>query len=237
MKRFLLLVAACFVAGAAYAQPPMQPMRMISVQGQAHMEVAPDQAELHVSLVSRNIDLNEAKRANDKLTKSVRNIALDMKIPEKNIATSHVHVSPQYNWRNNQQELKGYMVNRSLNITMDSIDTHERLLSELIAAGVDQVGGVNFKLAKPDSYEAKLRIEAVKDAAAKAKVLADAAGVELGKPISITVGGASAMPYPVPMARMAMAEDVSAAGSNSVAPALPGMIRLEETVSIVYEIR
>lgn len=198
------------------------------------MEIAPDQAVLNVSVVSRNPELNAAKQANDKLTRSVNDIALELGIKQQNIATSSLFVSPQYNYGNNRQVLEGYVVNRSLRITMDTMDVHEILLSKVVAAGVDQVGGVEFKLAKPEEHEQKLRAEAVKNAYARAQVLAGAAGMELGKPISISTGSAPQIMPPMPMARMAM--DAAESSGGSVAPTLPGMISLRQSVSVVYEI-
>lgn len=239
MKRFLIAAIVCIPTLAHAQMPPPPPpghaLRFISVSGEAHREVAPDQAVLNVSVESRNMNLTEAKQANDALTKKVRKIALDLEIPEKNIATSNLFVSPQYNYDNNKQVFAGYMISRSLRVTMDSVDVHERLLSEIIAAGVDQVSGVEFKIAKPETHEQKLRAEAVKDAEGKAKILAEAAGVELGKPISIFDGVSGAMPPPMPMMKAMRMEATDAAGS--VAPALPGMIRLEQNVSVVYEIK
>lgn len=237
MKRFLVIALVC-IPVTAFAQMPPPPgsmPRMLSVSGEAHMEIAPDQAVLNVSVVSRNQELNPAKQANDKLTKTVTDIALGLGIKKDKIATSNLYVSPEYDYVNGRQQLKDYIINRSLRITMDTMDVHERLLSQVIAAGVDQVGGVEFKLADPESVDQKLRAEAVKNAYARAKVLADTAGVELGKPISIATGGAAPIVQPMPM--MAKTMDVVQEASSSVAPSLPGMITLQQSVSIVYEIK
>lgn len=236
MKIFLVILMVCVPAIAHAQMPPPPTPRMIAVSGQAHMEVVPDQAVLNVSVVSHSKDLNEAKQENDKLTKAVRNIALDLKIPERNIATSNLFISPQYNYQNNKQVMDGYLINRSLRITMDTMDVHERLLSQVIVAGVDQVSGVEFMLKNPETEEQKLRAEAVKNAESKAKVLAEAAGVELGKPISISSGGEVPMMPPMSMQLKTMSASAGES-AQSEAPTLPGMIRLQQSVSVVYEIK
>jgi uncharacterized protein YggE len=74
----------------------------------------------------------------------------------------------------------------------------------------------------------------MQNAKAKAEALAVAAGVKLGKPFSIQASGGY-MPPPMPMMRgamMAMAD--GGMEKSSVAPSLPGMVEIRETVNVVF---
>lgn len=236
MKKILALATVItMVSAASYAQmpPPPHPMRMISVTGEAHEDIVPDQAVLNISLVSRNISLQEAKQHNDALTAKLVAITKEFEIPKNDVATSNLYVSPEYNYDNGKQRLMGYVVNRSLRITMKKLDVHERLLSKVVEAGVDQVGGVEFGLSDPESHMLKVRAKAFENAKAKADLLAKTAGMTLGKPISISLGGAAPPVMPVPM--MARMADVAMEQSGTVAPSLPGVSTIRETVSVTFE--
>ncbi len=239
MKRFLIPALAAFatvLVSNAFAQmPPPPPMvRMISVTGEAHQDFSPDQAVMNLSLVSRNANLAEAKQHNDALAKKLMAITTEFNIPAEKVATSGLYISPEYNYDNSKQRLIGYIVNRSLRITMDKMDIHERLLSKIVDAGVDQVSGVEFRLADPEAAAQKIRAKAFENAKARAQTLATAAGVTLGKPISISTSGAAPIMPPMPM--MARAMDAAGAESSSVAPSLPGMISIQENVSVVFSL-
>ncbi len=239
MKKILALTTLItLVSAASHAQmppPPPHPMRMISVTGEAHESIVPDQAVLNISLVSRNISLQEAKQQNDKLADKIVAITKELEIPKNDVATSNLYVSPEYNYENGRQQLKGYAVNRSLRITMKKLGIHEVLLSKVVEAGVDQVGGVEFGLADPESHMLKVRAKAFENAKAKAELLAKTAGMTLGKPISISLGGAQPPVMPMPMMAKA-SRGMDMAEEMSVAPSLPGMSTISETVSVTFEL-
>jgi uncharacterized protein YggE len=100
---------------------------------------------------------------------------------------------------------------------------------------VDQVGGVEFGLTNPESHMDKVRAKAFENAKARAELLVKTAGMTLGKPISITLGGAQPPAMPMPVMAKAMRLDMAEAAS--VAPSLPGMSTLSETVSVTFEIQ
>lgn len=235
MKHLLWIMTAILASGTAYAQMPPPPMpRVIAVSGEATEQVAPDQAVLNVSLVSRNADLNAAKQANDKQAETVVALLGEFKIPKEKIAQSYFYISPEYNYENNKQHLVGYIVNRSLRITMDDITIHERVLSALVQAKVDQVGGVEFTMKDREVKAAEVRTKAFENAKAKAMALAKVAGVKLGRPISIDAGAGGAGHPPMPMPMMARSAGM-AMSAESVAPSLPGMITLSESVNVTFE--
>ena len=233
MKSLLGVLLGLSLISDVYAQvpPPMPPS--ISISGEAKESVAPDQATITASVVSRDKDLAAAKKNNDAQMEKVVQIAKEFNIPKNRITPSHMSINPEYNYNNNQRPaLIGYMVSRTLMITMDKLDIHERVLSALVEAKIDQVSGVNFSVTNPEKISERLRVAALNDAKAKASALASAAGMKLGKPISISVGGGGGYRPPMPMMARAMMADSSE--KASVAPSLPGMIEMQETVSVTY---
>ena len=79
-------------------------------------------------------------------------------------------------------------------------------LDALVAAGANQINGMNFSIHDPAALLAEARAEAVADARAKAETYAKAAGVTLGPILSISEngnGGPRPMVFAAPMAKAA----------------------------------
>lgn len=235
MKPLIVLLLGFLMISPAFAQMPPSPPRMISVSGEAKEQLSPDQAVLNASLVSKASNLIEAKKHNDGLMEKLVRIALEYKIPKEKINASNVYISPEYRYDNptGKQVFVGYVVNRTVAITMDDIAVHERVLSALIDAKIDQVGGVQFMLKDPEAVAMRLREKAVANAKAKAEVLAKAAGVKVGPAMTISEAGGS-MPYPQPMPMMAMARAEMVGDSASVAPSLPGLVEVRQNVQVTF---
>ncbi|MDX2113212.1 MAG: SIMPL domain-containing protein [Alphaproteobacteria bacterium] len=235
MKHLFTLVLLFLSAAPAFAQlpPPMPPS--IAMTGEAKEEVTPDQAVITATLTSREARLDVAKRNNDAQLEKVIQIAQEFKIPKEKIKPSYMNISPEYTYNNAQQkqELVGYMVSRTLQITLDKLDSHERVLAALVEAKIDQVSGVDFRVSNPDAISDRLRIKAMENAKAKAAALAAAAGAKLGRPYSIQASGSYLQP-PMPMPMMAMARADVAMEKSSVAPSLPGLVEIRETVNVVF---
>jgi uncharacterized protein YggE len=214
--------------------PPPPVMRMITVDGESREQFSPDQAILSMSLVSKDDKLDTAKVHNDALVERLVNISREFNIPKENLATSNIYISPEYRYdqEGKEQVLTGYIVSRQLRVTMDSLDIHERLLSAIVNAKIDQVNGIEFRLKDPEKHAAKLRVKAFENAKAKAQALAEAAGAKLGKAMIISTisGGDNVVHPPMPMRGMAKA----AMAEMSVAPSLPGMIELSESVNATF---
>lgn len=230
MKKLLVLLAL-FACKSAFAQmpPPLPPT--ITVSGDAEEQVAPDRAVLALSLVNKDANLSKAKEDNDGMVERLVAIAREFKISKEKIATSNLYIAPEYQYEHNQRRFVGYTVSRSLRITIDKLEIHERLLSAIVDAKVDQVDGIEFQLSDREAHAASVRTKAFEVAKAKAETLAKAAGVTLGKPLSISTSG-QGMERPLYAANVMMKAE--AMDASSVAPSLPGMIDLRESVSVTF---
>jgi len=87
-----------------------------------------------------------------------------------------------------------------------------------VTLGVNQGGDIRFTNDHPEQALQSARTAAMKDAMAKAKTLAEASGVTLGRIVEIAENPAQG--EPMPMARMAMAKESAdaapvATGENS----------------------
>lgn len=235
MRRLpLSLLAACLLAGSPVMaeSPAASTPRYITVSANADVDATPDQAELSFELVSENPDLNTAKTKNDQLVERMLTVAREFNIPREKVATSGVYVQPEYDYKPDApRKLRGYRVSRSMQMTIQPLDVSEKVLTKLVSAGVDHVGGVQFTLANPDEVEAKAREKAIAKAKAKAESITASLGVKLGRVLSIQESGGYHKQPPMPMLRaQAMSVDASP-------PALPGQVQISQSVTLTFEIQ
>jgi hypothetical protein len=208
--------------------------RSVTVSATGKAEATPDRAVLPVQVETRDKKLLTAKQKNDELAAKMLKVTETYKIPQAKLKTSGVHISPQYRWeqKTNKQIFDGYLVSRSVQITVDELEQTEKLIASLTEAGIDQVQGVQFTIADPEGLESAARKDAIAKAAKQADELAVAAGAKRGKALNISLSGAVSMPPPMPMRAMAMKADMA----ESAPPTLPGTLTVEQQVTVVYEL-
>jgi uncharacterized protein len=104
------------------------------------------------------------------------------------------------------------------------------ILDKSVTLGVNQGGGIEFTNDKPDAVITEARKAAVADAINKAKVLAEAAGVSLGRVIEIAEQ--PSRPEPIPVVR-SMAKEFAAADS---VPMATGENAYNVTVNVTFAV-
>lgn len=225
----LLPAAALLFSLAAHADP-----RLLTVTGTGEARAVPDRAMLSTGVVTQGRTAATALAANARAMNAVFDALKSAGIPDKDIQTSNVSVSPQYApdkpGQSGPQHIVGYEVTDTVNVTVDGLDKVGPTIDALVAAGSNQIDGPSFTIADPAPLLAKAREAAVKDAMARAETLARAAGVTLGPIVSISEGSTSA-PEPMRM-RGLMAMDKAAS-----TPVAAGEDSVGAEVSISWEIR
>jgi len=220
---FGALVLILALNGAASAQTAMPATRTIAMSGTGTVKGPPDMADISAGVTT------EAPTAVAAMNRVFA--ALEKQgIARRSIQTSNFSVSPNYSSRtpNETPRLAGYRVSNQVHVILEDITKVGMALDALVAAGANQMNGLNFSIKEPAPLLAKVRSEAVADARLRAQQYAAAAGVALGQILSISEGGSSEPPRPM-YRMMAMAEDSVpvAAGEESVSA----------NVTIVWEIR
>ncbi|MBV8939696.1 MAG: SIMPL domain-containing protein [Alphaproteobacteria bacterium] len=231
-RNIILFAAAALWAGAAAAQAPMP--RNVTVSGEGKVEAVPDRAILPVTLENKEKTLALAKQKNDAQAAALMKVAESFGLPKEKLKTTGFYLAPQYRFEpgTNRQIFDGYLVSRSIELTLDKQEQTEEVIAALAKAGIDRIQGLRFTLSHPKEQEAQARKEAMDDARAKASQLAAAAGAKLGPVMTIQLqgGGWRDAPRPVFAAAMAKAEAVPP-------PVLPGLETLEQQVTVTYELQ
>lgn len=152
-------------------------------------------------------------------------------IDPKDIQTSSYNVSPITNYKEGQTpETTGYQVTNIVNVTVRDLSKVGAVLDAGMGAGANYLGGVSFSIADPSPLQAQAQTLAVKDAMASAQTLADAAGVKLGKIISISDAG-TLPPQPLASNRAVLADAAAAPG-----PVATGSLEVTSNVQMRFEI-
>jgi len=230
MRCHLLMLTLCLVPLTAAADEAFH--RTLSVSGTGKAEDVPDRAELFISIHTESKELTSAKQQNDARAAAMLKTVKALSIPEEKLKTLGLSIQPSYRYEqpSNKSVFEKYVVERSVRITVDEQEKVEKLVAKLTDNGIDRVNNIEYEFANPAALEAKAREEAVKDAKGKAEQLAKAAGVRLGRVLTITTAENGSRP-PIMMRAMAMS-----AAAAPVPPSMPGIATVQESVSVVYEI-
>jgi uncharacterized protein YggE len=230
----LLCAAAVLSAPAIAQQGSAQPSPRISVTGEGEVSVAPDMAILNLSVLREAETAREAVAASSEAMKQVLSALKAAGIAERDLQTAGLNIQPRYTQPGGQgrpqaPKISGYAASNTLTVRIRDLSAVGAILDKTISLGVNQGGDISFVNddLKPSLTEARKR--AVTDAMERARTLADAAGVKLGRILSIEEQ--SLRSGPVPMGKM-----MRAAAADSYVPVERGENSYSTAVNVVFEI-
>ena len=188
----LLVSALSALPQLAAAQSGPQP-RTIIMSGHGEVRAAPDTAMLSAGVSTEAATAAAALSANSTRMQTVLASLKKQGVPEKDIQTANLSVSPQYaNTNNEAPRITGYRAVNQVEVRLEDVRKLGAALDALVAAGANQMNGVSFLVRDDADLLAKARAEAVADARTKAETFAKAAGVSLGPILSISESGGEA---------------------------------------------
>ncbi|OGO43964.1 MAG: hypothetical protein A2137_05605 [Chloroflexi bacterium RBG_16_58_8] len=207
----------------------------IWVNGEGKVTAVPDVAILSVGIQAQEASVAraqaEASGAMDRVMKALK----DGSVMSKDIQTQNFNIQKVTRWDNNKQQeiVLGYQVTNMVTAKIRDIASAGSVIDAVTAAGGDltRVNSIGFTVDNPAPYQAQARQKAVADAAARAKQLADTAGIKLGKPTYVTEN--SYVPGPIYRATM---EAAAPAPAPAPTPVSPGEMDITANVQIAYAI-
>ena len=234
-KSALAFVLAATLATplAAYAQGPDMRPRII-VTGEGEETMAPDIAILTISVMREAKTARDALTANNDAMAAVIAAMKSSGIGERDLQTTGIQINPRYEYPQKPdggQEvvLAAYQVTNSLSVRIRDIAKTGEILDKSVSLGVNQGGGITFLNENPAQAREEARRKAVADAIAKAKTLAEAAGVTLGSVLEISETTHAAPPMPMAEAKFR----ADAAGT----PVEAGENAYRVQVNMTYELK
>ncbi|WP_337267040.1 SIMPL domain-containing protein [Oryzifoliimicrobium ureilyticus] len=210
-----IFAASSSLPALAAEEGVQKPTIVVTAEGRATM--APDTALLDFSVVKNDKTAKAALDENNKAMAAVIDGLKKAGVADKDLQTSGFSVQPQYVYPQNQNnenkppQLVGYQVSNSVSVRLRDLSKLGGVLDQAVMLGINQGGQIQFINDNTDSAMEEARRKAVANAMQKAKVLADAAQVILGKPIEIREQNSIAMPpAPAPMMRATMMKEADA---------------------------
>lgn len=222
-------------ANAQTAQQPTYQVEgtLLNVSATAETTRVPDIATLSTGVVTENPDAKVALQSNSEKMNQVMAAIRKAGIADKDVRTSGINISPQYQYKENQApRITGYQASNRVQIKVRDISKLSDVLTALVSSGSNDISGPNFEIDKPEEAYDEARQKALKQAQQRADMYAKALGLRVKRIVSINEDGGRAMPMPVMGMRKAMAMDAS----MESAPVSPGESTLTANLNIVFEL-
>ena len=233
LGRVLLVAALAWAPLSACAQPATESEAQLTVSGEGAISATPDMAFISAGVTTEGKTAQDALRKNSSAMQAVIAEIKSAGVENRDIQTSQLRLSPQYRSYSRSEsgppQIIGYTAANEVQLRVRDLEDLGQLLDAVVASGATNFGGVNFALSEPEPITNQARRAAIDDAKAKAELYADAAGVRLGRILSINDGGSYA-----PARRMRVA--ALSESDAGFAPVEAGEQSITANVTLVYEI-
>lgn len=152
-------------------------------------------------------------------------------IDERDIQTVNysVNILQNYDSNGNPATIEGFQVSNQVNVTIRDLTKLGSILDTVVGQGANAIYGISFYVNDPTSAASQARALAVTDAKKKADELATAAGMTVGRILSISE---SFSPSPAPY----YAARAETADMSSAVPIQAGTSSIQVDVQVVYEL-
>jgi uncharacterized protein YggE len=200
----------------------------LTVTGMATVHAVPDQAILSLGVTTTGPTAAAAMAANNAAASAVMARLIAAKVADRDMQTTGLSLNPNWvmNAAGTAQEIQGYIASTMLTVRIAALETAGSVLDAAITDGANTLNGLTFGLSDPRPIEDEARKAAVADAVARAQVLAEAAGEDLVRILSITEGGGGHQSMPM----------LYKAAADSAVPLAAGEVGVSAEVTIVWQL-
>jgi uncharacterized protein YggE len=229
MKRLVILFVLFLTVVPAFGE---ETVPQLTVHGQALVEAPADQARLSLAVVSSAATSKEALAHNNAAMKKVTEALAKAGLKSREYHTGRFEIRPEWtsrppnaapDWR---PAIRGYTVRNSLRITTLNLKKLGAFIEAGTDAGANGVEGLVFDLSDPTLYRTQAIAQATANARRDARELAQAAGVNLEKILSLQLAPTGFAPQRL----------VATFAKASAVPISPGTVPVRAAVTIVYQI-
>jgi len=191
-KKIIIVLALLVFAGfglvawrGTQAGAPESDPGIITVTGDAEVRVVPDEVILTLGIETWDGNLSTAKQQNDARAGAVLNAVERYGIEPRYIQTDHISIEPVYEHYDYKSQLTGYLVRKTMVITLKDLAKFEDLLTATLDAGANHVHGIQFRTTELRRHRDKARSLAIQAAQEKAEAMAGELDQTVGKPRTI----------------------------------------------------
>ena len=189
---------------------PAAAQTTLTVEGRGEVAAVPDMATVSIGVTREADTAQAALRLMSEAADAVVARLSAEGVAARDVQTGELSLRPRYRREagpDGRPEVDGHVASTRLTVRARDLDGLGALLDVLVGEGADGLSGPAFALSDPRPAEDAARRAAFGDAMAKADLYAGAAGLSVGRIVSIREARDAVGP-PVMMERMAMAADV-----------------------------
>ena len=218
--------------------------RTIQVSASDSVKVSPDMAELSLTICPQGATAQEAQAQAASELDALKAALAALGIDEKNIVASQVNIYARYDWSDYVEKIVGYQA--SIDITLRELTIDQANSAIPAIAGIEDttLDGTRFYVSTYDERYQEALVSALQVVQAKAQVLAQAAGAQLGAVANVCENyDSQEYRYSTVQAKseadtMAVAEAAAAdTGAGNGSDMLnPGEIDIKASISVTYEL-
>jgi uncharacterized protein YggE len=233
----LMALAASSLPMAAIAQTSVtiaETAPVVTLNVTESVEGSPDIATVGTGVQTRAPTAQAAMQDNAAKTEKLIAALAKAGIAKKDIQTSGITLSAQYDYNQREGEptgprFIGYEASNQLNVKLRDIKKVGPLLDAMVVAGATNINGPTFAIDNPAPMLVQARGAALKSAKAQADFYAQAAGYRTARLLSIAESNSGGQP-PMPMMMSARFK----ADSAPTTPVEPGQVSASVTLTVQY---
>ena len=228
MKKFILIVCLFTITTNISAQSSS-----VTVEGNAEINVVPDQASLNLSVELGGRNLSAMTKRVAETTNDFLALTDELNIKRNDVMTSGVNINPRYRYENKtgRRIFDGYNISRSIQVDLKNIDQLGSIIERSTAQGINNIAAPIFRFSQENQIIQSLHTLAVQDAIKRAEALVDPLNASLGKALKIDASSIQSISPPMMEMRALDINSSLAEQSYSV-----GQINYSQSVLVTFEI-
>ncbi len=210
--------------------------RTISVSGEGTVRVEPDQATVRFGVVTQDDDPEVAREENAAAASQAMNAIRDLGIADRKMRMETLRLQPrrEYNRQTRSYEERGFEAVRQVVVEVDNLEQLPTLVTRIVQRGANRLDGINYDVADRDDVRNEALQAAATQARAKAQLLAETLGAQVGPPRQISEQDFS---FPRPQFRIEQAAAMAKADAAPEPDAYAaGEIEVTANVSVVFDL-
>lgn len=204
--------------------------RLITVTGSASVTVAADTAVVSLGVETTADNVTAAMQENADRVSAVLAALKAEGIAEGDLVTERFYINTVYDYSSIDARIKGYSVSNGLQVTVRDMTQVGHIIDTAFTAGANQCNGVSVTSTQAAQASDQALKAAVAEGQRRAQLLAEAAGVTLGRLISISENNAG-------FAREVYSSTKSVANADMGTQIIADGLDYSATVVLVFELK
>lgn len=192
MKRILISLTMVFMLFANAEE-----VRTVTVTGTGTVFVAPSSAVINVGVSAEKQSVHDAMNTVDETIAAITEVLREFEIDPRSMQTAYVNLWQSEVWNETGPEYTFY-ANHTINVFVNDLSQLSPLISKLVDAGANSIGGVDFIATETDELTGEARERAMQSARAAAEQLAELSGGSIGQVLHVQEAASSTGMYMQP---------------------------------------